>query len=79
MKIHSFYFDEVGFPRASCELDNGARIIAVVWHQYGYYIRTGSAIEKNLTRHHFTQEQNEAFDDFFSSGEPNREFSSAII
>lgn len=74
MEIYFFSIDENGIPYAGCKLDNGKRVLGTVWHQYGHYISTGSAVEKNLVRHDFSPEQEKAYQEFLSSGARGKEF-----
>lgn len=77
MQIYFFALDENKLPYAGCKLDNGKRVLRMIWNQYGHYISTGSAVNKDRARHYFTPEQEAAYDEFIASGAMTAEFFTA--
>lgn len=75
MKIYYFTIDPAsGCYFAGVKTPDGKRRVLMVIYQYGYYVRTGSKRGGDLTFHHFTPEQSQAFEDFKASGLDNLEF-----
>lgn len=75
MKIYYFTLDPIsGCYFAGVKTPDGKRRVLMICHQYGYYVKTGSKRYGDLTFHHFTEEQTQAYEDFKSSGWDNLEF-----
>lgn len=74
MKIYFFTRNpETGLIYAGCKA-NGKRFTAPVWKQgKTSYVTTGAAITKDLKRHTFTSNQEEALSRFIASSSQNME------
>ena len=74
MKIYFFTRNlETGLIYAGCKA-NGKRFTAPVWKQgKTSYVTTGAAITKDVKRHTFTSNQEEALSRFIASSSQNME------